>query len=210
MIRHYAKLLRATPMASLMLVAMSGAAVAGPFEDGIAAYQRGDYATAYRLWRPLADQGNADAQDNLGKMYAEGQGVPQDYAEAVKWYRLAADQGNAQAQTNLGVMYYEGQGVPQDYAEAAKWYRLAADQDNADGQYNLGIMYAKGRTGGLPPDFVKAHMWLNLAASRYLAWEKELRDDAIKSRDFVASRMTPAQIAEAQKLAREWKPKLER
>jgi uncharacterized protein len=99
---------------------LAGAAVAGPLEDGRAAYDRQDYETALQLWRPLAEQGTAYAQYNLGVMYAEGHGVPQNYAEAVKWYRLAADQGPAAAQNNLGLMYESGHGVPQNYAEAVK------------------------------------------------------------------------------------------
>jgi TPR repeat protein len=97
---------------------LTGGAAAGPFEDGAAAYGRGDYATALRLWRPLAEQGNARAQFSLGLMYNEGKGVPQNYAEAVKWYRLAAEQDIASAQHNLGIKYATGEGVPQDYAEA--------------------------------------------------------------------------------------------
>jgi TPR repeat protein len=83
-----------------MLVAIAGAAVAGPLEDGEAAYQREDFATAYRLLGPLADQGNAEAQDMLGTMYDHSQGVPKNYSEAVKWYHRAADQGNADAQSH--------------------------------------------------------------------------------------------------------------
>ncbi|MGB7369299.1 MAG: sel1 repeat family protein, partial [Methylovirgula sp.] len=82
-------------IAAFMLLSFAAPVAAGQFEDGLAAFKRSDYATALRLWRSLADQGNADAQYNLGVMYANGQGVPQDYAEAAKWYRLAADQGNA-------------------------------------------------------------------------------------------------------------------
>jgi hypothetical protein len=111
---HYPKLHRATLTASLMLVAIAGAAVAGPLEDGEAAYQREDYATAYRLLGPLADQGNAEAQDRLGTMYVVGEGVPKNNSEAVKWYRRAADQGNADAQSHLGLMYAAGEGVPRD------------------------------------------------------------------------------------------------
>ncbi len=187
---------------SLML---TGGAVAGPFDEGVAAYQRGDYATAMRLWRPLAEQGLADAQNILGVMYGKGQGVPQDDAEAVKWYRLAAEQGDAQAQFNLGFRYSKGRGVPQNDAEAVKWWRLAAEQSYAAAQYSLGLMYAKGQ-GGLRDD-VLAHMWFDLAASWFSAPEAEERDQAVKDRDFVASKMTPEQIAEAQKLARDWKPK---
>src|SRR6516225_2282200 len=112
---HYTKLFPATLAASLVLVALAGVAVAGPYEDGVAAYGRGDYTTALRLIRPFADQGMAAAQNNLGFMYYNGQGVPRDYAEAMKWYRLAADQGHAQAQVNLGFIYYNGQGVPRAY-----------------------------------------------------------------------------------------------
>jgi len=85
------------------------------FDEGVAAYDRGDYATAVEEWLPIAEQGNADAQYNLGIMYDNGYGVPQDYAEAVRWYRLAAEQGYAKAQFVLGVMYDNGRGVPQDY-----------------------------------------------------------------------------------------------
>ena len=175
----------------------------GGVNEGVAAYKRGDYATALREWGPLAEQGNAIAQNNLGLMYGQGRGVPHDDARAVKWYRKAAEQGNATAQHNLGLMYDDGQGVPQDYAEAVKWYRKAAEQGNAQGQNNLGLMYAKGQ--GVPQDYVQAHMWYNLAASKSLPGEGH--DRSVNNRDSVAKKMTPAQISEAQKLAREWRPK---
>jgi hypothetical protein len=126
----------------------------------------------------------------------------------LKWYRRAADQGHEGSQSNLGVMHDNGQGVLQDYVEAARWYRRAAEQGVATAQANLADMYAFGR--GVPQDYVLAHMWNNLAASRYPASEIDKRKKAIHNRDLVASKMTPAQIAEAQKLAREWKPKKER
>jgi hypothetical protein len=148
-------------------------------------------------WRARAEQGDARAQFNLGLMYDTGEGVPQDDAEAVRWYRRAADQGHADAQFNLGFMYINGRGVPQDDAKAFRWYRLAADQGDATAQYNLGLMYANGQ--GVPQDYVAAHMWLNLAAAQGNA-------NASESRDIVANRMTPEQIAEAQRLAREWTP----
>lgn len=95
-------------------------------DEGRWAYERGDYATAWRKWRPLADQGDAPAQFYLGLMYDEGKGVPQDYTQAVWWYRLAAAQGNAAAQNNLGIMYVKGWGVSQDYAQAYGWFTRAA------------------------------------------------------------------------------------
>jgi len=120
------------------------------------------------------------------------------------WFQKAADQRDADAQAALGFAYELGRGVPQDYAQAAIWYRRASEQGNADAQGILGIMYEQGR--GVPQDYVQAHMWLNLAASRYPATKTEMRDTAAKIRDDVAAKMTPAQVAEAQRLAREWKP----
>jgi uncharacterized protein len=160
--RHNA---RAAVTASLMFVAIAGAAVAGPIEDGEAAWDRKDYATALRLFRSLAEQRDATAQEHLGVMYENGQGVPQDYAEAVLWYHRAANQGLKTAQWNLGVMYQTGYGAQQDY--------------------------------------VQAHMWYNLSAAQ--GW-----GPAAENRTMLEKAMTPAQVAEAQKLAREWKPKPER
>ena len=92
-------------------------------------------------------------------------------------------------------MYENGEGVAQDYAEAVRWYRLAAEQGYANAQINLGGMYYNGE--GVPQDYVQAHMWSNLAAAQGNA-------NAVANRDIAASLMTPAQIAEAQRLAREW------
>jgi TPR repeat protein len=193
--------LKAATVGLVLALSLAGPAAAGPLEDGMAAYDRGDYATALLLVRPLADQGNAGAQFKLGNMYHHGEGVPQDYAAALDWYRKAADKGEVEAQLQLGTMYFLGEGVPRDFAAAVSWYRKAADQGNVYGQYDLGKMYADGQ--GVPQDFVTAHMWFNLAAARGLR-------DAFRVRDLTAAEMTPAQIAEAQKLAREWKPKPER
>ncbi len=133
----------------------------------------------------------------------EGSSVPQDYARAVKWYRKAAEQGDASSQNNLGIMYDNGQCVTQDYAKALQWFRKAAEQGDASSQNNLGNMYRSGR--GVLQDYAEAHMWYNLAVSRLPPGE--VRDIAVKNRDYIAKRMTPAQISEAQKLARERKPK---
>ncbi len=91
--------------------------------------------------RAKAEAGDPKAQNNLGVLYANGQGVPKDYAKAAHWYRLAANQGNAFAQYDLGVLYATGQGVPKDYGKAAHWYRLAANQGFASAQNNLGVLY---------------------------------------------------------------------
>jgi len=135
------KSLLASIFVSLFPVA---SAVAGPYEDGVAAYERGDYSKAVELFRKAAEQGNADAQFNLGQMYDQGKGVKQDYAKAVELFRKAAKQGNADAQYNLGQMYDKGKGVKQDYAKAVAWYGKAAEQGDAYAQYNLGVAYREG------------------------------------------------------------------
>ena len=114
--------------------------------------------------------------------------------------RARAEQGDAEAQNNLGGMYDEGRGVPQDDAEAVRWYRLAAEQGFAEAQFSLWARYADG--AGVPQDYVQAHMWTNLWASRMTAGEK--RELAVKYRDALARLMTPDQLAEAHRLAREW------
>ncbi len=212
-------------------VQAQGACAPGQLDQGRVAFWANRLAEAVSLWRPCAEQGLADAQYNLGLMYQNGHGVPQDDAEAARWYRLAAEQGYADAQLNLGVMYENGLGVLQDYAEALRWYRLAAEQglalaqanlglmydlglsvlqDDAealrwyrlaaeqgfaDAQYNLGLAYNDGR--GVPQDYVLAHMWFNIAAANGLT-------GAGDERDILGRSMTPQQIAEAQRLAREW------
>ncbi len=136
-------------------------------------------------------------------MYANGQGVPKDYSEAVKWWRLAAQRNLPIAQHYLAVMYSNGQGVPQSHAEAAKWYLLAAEQGRAESQLALGILYRNGR--GLPRNRVQAHKWFNLAAAHFPPGEH--RANAAARRDRVARGMTAGQIAKAQRLARDWRPK---
>ena len=126
---------------------------------------------------------------------------------AYRLTKLWVGQKQPDAQFNMGYLYYIGKGVAQDYAEAAKWYRRAADQGHTSAQFNLGFLYKNGL--GVPRDKVLAHMWFDLAASRAKEW-RQMEEEAKKSRDAVASSMIPAQIAEARKLAGEWKPKKER
>ena len=127
-------------------------------------------------------------------MYDNGDGVPQNHDTAIKWYTLAAEQKHSRAQLRLGFMYQKGQGVPQDYKTAVKWFTLAAEQKHSVAQYALGLMYDLG--AGVPQDDVYAHMWFNFAASSGV-------NGAQQHMEKVAERMTPTQIAEAQKLARE-------
>jgi uncharacterized protein len=129
-----------------------------------------------------------------------------DYATAISIYRMLANQGDPYAQRALGIMYDMGQGMRQDYTEAMKWYRRAADQGDALAQNNLGLLHFNGE--GVLQNYIQAHMWLSLAAANAL--DKDGRDFAVRNRELVASKMTPAEIAEAQKLADEWRPKSER
>ena len=167
------------------------------FKAGEKAYQRGDYAMALREWQPLAEKGQAVAQYSLGLLYANGQGVPKDDAQARQWYEKAAVQGHAGAQVNLGGLYDYGRGGPQDFRMAAKWYRRSADQGNDLAQRRLGLLYERG--DGVPKDYVQAYMWYKLGAANG-------GKTAVMMRDELAVRMTSDQLAEAKKLAREWKP----
>ena len=168
------------------------------FQAGMDAINRGDYATALREWRPLAEQGDAFAQYNLGVLYRKGRGVPQDDVQARQWYAKAAAQGQAKAQFNLGTLYFNGEGVQKDYQQALRWFRLAADQGEALAQTKIAIMYDEGQ--GVPKNFVQAYKGYSLAATNGDKPAPQLRD-------LLANQMTPVQIAEAQRLAQEWKPK---
>ena len=168
------------------------------FQAGMDATTRGDYATALREWRPLAEQGDALAQYNLGVLYRKGRGVPQDDVQARQWYAKAAAQGLAKAQFNLGTLYFNGEGASKDYQQALRWFRLAADQGEALAQTKMAIIYDEGQ--GVPQNIVQAYKWYSLAATNGDKPANELRNT-------ITSQMTPAQISEAQKLAQEWKPK---
>ena len=137
----WAHFLRGLLIAITTLSVSSGVVFAATFEDGLAAAQRGNYAIALQLWRPLAEQGNAEAQYELGVMYFEGQGVAEDFKEAAKWYQLAAEQGNAAAQFSIGFMYAKGQGVAQDFKEAVKWYLLSAEQGYRDRNVSMTLKH---------------------------------------------------------------------
>ncbi|HTW54522.1 MAG TPA: tetratricopeptide repeat protein [Stellaceae bacterium] len=190
----------------LAAVALAGLALAparaDPLDDAISAYAQGDYASALKILRPLAEHGDAKAQFRLGFMYDSGQGVPRDQAEAAKWYRKAGDQGVMLAQDRLGVMYLAGQGVAQDFAESTAWFRKASDQGDDNAQWQLGDAYAEGR--GIAQDNVAAYMWYSLVVSR--SPQSDFHDLAAPKRETLAGKMTPDQIAKAQKLASDWKP----
>ncbi|WP_297374266.1 SEL1-like repeat protein [Acidiferrobacter sp.] len=183
-----------------------------------------NYAQALKWYRKAAEQGYANAQDNLGQMYAEGHGVPRDYTEALKWshksaaqgnfggivnamsdgssansYRKSAHAGNAVAQDNLGDVYANGHGVPRNYTKAAKWYRKSAEQGDAYGQFSLGWLYAEGH--GIPQNYAQALKWMLIAKAHATPHDDLRTAQAVQSLEHLA---TPAQIAQAQDLARRW------
>ena len=159
-----------------------------------------NFREAEQWFRKAAEQRNASAQFHLGLMYFRGDGVRRNYAEAVDWFHKAAEQGEASAQVQLGSMYVRGDGVTKNYAEAEKWFHTAAEQGDASAQYMLGLIYSEGK--GIAQDYVQAHMWLNLFATTA---ELKLQKKGAKLRDAIARQMSPRQIQEAERLAREWK-----
>jgi TPR repeat protein len=142
-----------------------------------------------------AERGTAEDQYALGTRYEQGIGVLQSYPEAVRWYRLAAMHDYPDALYKLCEMSERGQGLPQDYQEALRWCGLAADHGHGRAMFMLGRLYHTGH--GVPLDVVRAHMWYNLATANGY-------DEGKRWRDRIADEMSPSQIAEAQKLAREW------
>ena len=266
-------------LAVVLLVGLCGATFsAGPLEDGLAAFKRGDFRTAAKIRRPLTEEGNAAAQCALGGLYITGHGVPKDstqalmcyrkaadqgyasaeceirtsyynagaqmpayfpkamtwfhkaaiqrfapaeawigtlyltgqgvhqnYAQALTWLRKAADQGLAAADVSIGFISYDGIGVPEDYALSLAWFRKAAEKGDSEAQYRVGLMYQYGQ--GVVKDYVQAHLWYDLAVSHLSAEQDGMRDMAMALRHHIEGEMTPGQIAEARKLASEWKPK---
>jgi hypothetical protein len=147
-----------------LALSLAASAAAGPYEDGLAAEKGGDYATAIRVWQPLAAQGDGRAQNGLGNLSLNGSGVPQDYAEAVRWYSLSANQGYAAGEFNLGMLYFNGHGEPQDYSLAARWLQKSASQGYADAEAAIGLMYALGK--GVDKDSNLSVTWLRKAAEQ--------------------------------------------
>jgi TPR repeat protein len=183
--------MRRLVLAAWGLVGTLGAVWAGPLEDGVAAYQRYNFAEALKSIAPLAEEGNPRAQGLLGKMYVNGHGVPLSSIRAVRWLRLAAQKGDADAQDQLALLYFRGKGVPLDLEEAAKWFTLAAEQGHANAQQCLAGLYTRG--DGVPQSHARAHLWYSLAERNGLAASRA-------SRVAIETLMTPAQLDKAKEL----------
>lgn len=212
---------------------LAAPAAAESFEEGLRAYEDGDYRSALEVFRPLADEDHPMAQHMLGIMRRDGKGVSQDHGEAVRWLREAAEQDYNWAQLDLGQMYVRGAGVPRDHAKAVHWFRKAAEQGLPTAQYNLATMYLRGE--GVVQDFDKAVQWLRKAAEQgepdaqynlgvaYFQG-KGVAQDHVQAAKWlslavmgetayaealsrVEKEMTPEQIREAQRLVLEWQPR---
>ena len=134
------------------------------YEEGKQAYLKKNYALALEILKPLAEQGDSQAQITMGLMYDYGHGVEKNPAESIKWYLMAAEQGVPLVQHDIGVKYFQGQGVEQNYLEAAKWWEQSANSGIADSQFNLGLMHYRGI--GIPKDYVKAAKLFEAAAEQ--------------------------------------------
>lgn len=184
-----------------------------------------NYTEALKWYQKAAEQGDDEAQYETAFMHLRGQGGRKNYGEAARWFAVIARQaedgrlyskyygpdafvtrdqiGAAESRVMssefiLGLMYRNGEGVTKNYAEAMKWYRKAAEQGHADAQLNLGLMYFDGE--GVPKNNVEGYKWVNLATASG-------QENTTKARSLVERRMTPGQIAEAQRLSANWQPK---
>ena len=228
--------------ALLFLGASFPAGAASPYEEGLAAYKKGEWETAYKLLKPIAETDtsqSAVAQQRLGLLTENGRGTAKDPAQAAKWYQKAADQGDMVAQGHLGRLYRLGIGVPRDAALASNWSIKAATQGNAAAQANLGYMSLDGDPGaaaawfkrsaeqgdasammglatlceagrGVPKDPVQAAKWYALASVDDGEYDEALFAGARKARTALAAKMTPAQVAQADQLARDFTPTAKR
>jgi TPR repeat protein len=193
MIRFFRLVIFSLSTAFLLCTAVSAPAMAQDYAKGLAAWEAYDFVTASQEWLPLAQQGDAEAQNRMGYMYGYGFGVIQDDTQSMGWYRKAAKQGHIEAQMTLALIYGGSDVVPENDAESTKWYRRASEQGSGEAQYMLGLYYVDGV--GVSVDFVLGHMWLNISGANGSAFGNN-------HRDWLAEEMTLEQIAEAQALAR--------
>lgn len=171
-------------------------------------YHRGkglpkDAAKAAEWYLKAAQQGDAPAAARLGSMYWIGDGVARDPAQAATWYALGAAKGNALAQVGIGYMSMQGSGTPIDFKAAAGWFAKSAEQGDASAMLALGTLFELGK--GVPQDVVQAYKWYALATVDDGEYEQELFDRATRSRDELARKITPAQVEEGEREARQWK-----
>ncbi len=185
--------------ASLVLLAtftLLSSPVRAGLNEGVAAYQAGNVASAYKEFFACAQKGDADCQFNVALMHEKGIGVTKDEKEAVVWYRKSANQGNSNAQFNLGVLYENGRGIAVDFAQANQWYRKASVQGDALAIGNLGMLYLRG--DGVKADKIAGLALLLLSATLDGSPENQAKMNIAKTKGLIAT-----QVAAAQKLSDE-------
>ncbi len=196
-VKRHACFRRAIFFSALLMLAcfVPGSAVAGELDEGMLAAEQGDYEKAFRIFTPLAEAGDAEAQHNLAILYRGGHGVAKDLDKSRQWFLRAAEQGIAAAQYNLGYMYDMGEGVEQSDRYAFLWYRKAAEQGHSLAQTNLGVMYANG--SGVAQDLKLAYVWFNLAAAQGYS-------PAFENRQVLAEEFTEKERESLRALSREY------
>ncbi len=177
-----------------MVVASPLPSFAG-FDEGMKAFREKDYATAFKEWLPLAEEGNVDAMNNVGYLYRKGLGVESDLEKAMDFFSRSAKRGSAVGQFNLGQIIYKTSVDITQLKKARMWFSRSGKQGHARSQLNLGLMLYKGEGG--KKDFGAAHFWFSLASG-------SLKGHAIKARDKLEKRMTPKQLARSKKLSKDW------
>jgi TPR repeat protein len=151
---------------ALCMLLLTGVAQAAPLEDALLQYDNGKYEEAAKVLVPLAERGDAVAQERLGIMYFYGRGVPEDETRAMQWARRSADQGNIDAMYFVGTMYVFGDKIPKTVTEpdqeAAQWFFQAASRNHAEAEYGLGLLFLAGK--GVVQDHEEALKWIRRAA----------------------------------------------
>lgn len=180
----------------LLLLTLQANISAADLATGLNAAARMDWATAFKEFKPLAEQGDSNARVNLGNLYMRGLGVTQSYQEALHWYQLAAQQGNRTGQGKVALIHYHGLGVEPNHAEAIKWFTQAANQGDPESAIILGTLYASG--DGVPPNRVQAYLWYGVAAD---LGKKQAMDERVS----LAGEMTPGEISEAMAQLESWR-----
>ena len=131
-------------LSGILLSSLASSLQAERFQAGLNAVDREHYATAFRAWKGLAENGAPEAQNNIGYLYERGYGVKQSYTRAIEWYKKAADQNSPEAMHNLGMLAFQGYGMRQDYLAAKRYFATAANLQMGDAHYMLGLIYYQG------------------------------------------------------------------
>ncbi len=197
--KSFARVLLAGSIVALGFTAPVWATPADDARAGYEADQKGDYATAMKLYQTAAAGGDAYAMFNIGAIYFDGKGVERSYILAMKWYKQAAEKGYAAAQAVMGSMYEQGQGVKRDMAEASKWYTMAANQGVLQSQNALGVIYMTGDGAKMQPNLEQAYYWFSIAAKQDAS--------ATARAGRVKGKLQPAQLADLDKKVAAFKPK---